>query len=305
MDSGTLRSFLRICELGSFGRAAQVLNTSQPTLSRRIALLEREMQAQLFARHQRGVSLTPAGRALEKRALRLVRQMDELHEELATLAGEPSGTLAIGLAPSLISIVGGPLIERFSKSFPRVELFVFEGIANEMEEKIASGELDIALLLPIRARLSDVAVRGLASEQMVLAAAARDGLPASPATVDDLARRPLILYRLPNYSRWMVEIAFQQRAQSPRVVAEVNSLPMMLELARRGVGAVILPRSAIEQDVAAGALHAVPISGMRVEWTLAVARQREGTVTAQAMIDCLNDIVRERIRSGAWEAALV
>ena len=305
MDSDTLRSFLRICELGSFGRAAQVLNTSQPTLSRRIALLEREMQAEIFVRHQRGVSLTPAGRALERRALRLVRQMDELHEELVTLTREPGGTLAIGLAPSLISIVGGPLIEKFSTSFPRVELFVFEGIANEMEEKVASGELDIALLLPLRSRLSDVAVRGLAREQMVLAGAARGGLPDSSATVDDLARQPLILYKLPNYSRWMVEIAFQQRALSPRVVAEVNSLPMMLELARRGVGSVILPRSAIEHDVAAGTLHAVPIRGMQVEWTLAVARDREDSVTARAMIDCLRDIVRAQIRGGAWEATLI
>lgn len=305
MDSDMLRSFLRIAELGSFGRAAQVLNTSQPTLSRRVALLEREMQAPLFVRNQRGVSLTPAGRALERRARRLVRQMDELREDVAASAGEPGGTLAIGLAPSLISIVGGPLIARFNEAFPRVALFVVEGIANEMEEKVASGELDIALLLPIRARLSDVVVRAVASEQMTLACARRDDLPDRWASVDDLARQPLILYRLPNYSRWMVEIAFQHRALSPKVVAEVSSMPMMLELARRGVGSVILPRSAIERDVAMGTLHAVPVRGMRVEWTLAIARERADSVTVRAMIDSLQAIVREQIGSGAWEATLL
>ena len=83
MDSETLRFFLRVSELGSFGRAAQSLNISQPTLSRRIALLEREVRAQVFVRHQRGVSLT----ANEHAAAVIVSDRGGARERLARDAG--------------------------------------------------------------------------------------------------------------------------------------------------------------------------------------------------------------------------
>ena len=163
MDSETLRFFLRVSELGSFGRAAQVLNISQPTLSRRIALLEREVRAQVFVRHQRGVSLTPSGLALERRAASLMQQLQHLHEDVSVSSREPSGLLALGLPPSLVTVVSGPLIEAYKRSCPRVELFIFEGITDELEEKLANGELDIALMLPIRSKLRNVTVRPLAT----------------------------------------------------------------------------------------------------------------------------------------------
>jgi LysR family nitrogen assimilation transcriptional regulator len=301
MDSETLRFFLRISELGSFGRAAQVLNISQPTLSRRIALLEREMRTQIFVRHQRGVALTPAGAALRRRALNLVRQLDDLHGEALASTREPSGTLTLGLPPSLITVVNGPLIERYRRSYPQVELFIFEGITNELEEKMANGDLDIALMFPIRAKLRNISVKALASEQMVCARA--QNFQSKPwLTIDDLAALPLILYRLPNYIRWMIEIALQQRGLTPKVVAEVNSLPMLLELARRDVGSVILPRSAVAHDLALKTLQATPVRGMSVKWTLAVAREREQSLAVKALVVSLHEIIKKQIRTGNWKA---
>src|SRR5689334_20427324 len=141
MDAQSLRCFLRIAELGSFGRAAQVLNLTQPTLSRRIALLERELRAQLFVRHQRGISLTPAGQTLSTRALSVVRQLDELQEDVATLDREPSGSVALGLPPSLVGVINGPLVEMYCRKFPRVNLFIHEGISNLVGDKLIDGEL--------------------------------------------------------------------------------------------------------------------------------------------------------------------
>jgi LysR family transcriptional regulator, nitrogen assimilation regulatory protein len=304
MDSETLRFFLRVSELGSFGRAAQVLNTSQPTLSRRIALLEREVGAQVFVRHQRGVSLTPSGLALERRAASLMQQLQHLHEEVGVSTREPSGSLALGLPPSLVTAVSGPLIEAYRRSCPRVDLFIFEGITDELEEKLANGELDIALMFPIRSKLHNVTVRPLASEQM----ACVQGSPKFPGkqwvTVADMSDLPLILYRLPNYVRWLVELAFQRHGLSPNVVAEVNSLPMLLELSRQNVGFGILPMSAAAHDIRSGALHGNPVRGMPVKWTLAVARERKGSLAVKALLSCLDDIVKKQIQSGKWKATL-
>jgi LysR family transcriptional regulator, nitrogen assimilation regulatory protein len=60
MDLRLLQAFIRIAELGSFGRAAEALNQTQPTVSRQIAALEQEVGNRLFVRHRHGVSLTQA-----------------------------------------------------------------------------------------------------------------------------------------------------------------------------------------------------------------------------------------------------
>ncbi|WP_424630314.1 LysR family transcriptional regulator [Bradyrhizobium sp. SYSU BS000235] len=304
MDAQSLRCFLRIAELGSFGRAAQVLNLTQPTLSRRIALLERELHAQLFVRHQRGISLTPAGLTLSTRALSVVRQLDELQEDVAALDREPSGSVAIGLPPSLVAVINGPLIEMYCRKFPRVNLFIHEGISNLVGEKLIDGELDMALMFSTRSHLRNTSVKILAIEEMVLASAPACSPSKSRLTMSDISALPLVLYRLPNYIRWRVDVAFQQLDLQPNIAAETNTLLMLLELARRGVGSAILPRAAVQHDVSLGLLTAIPIRGMSVKWMLAISRDREHTPAIQELIKCIEALTLKQIKAGKWRASL-
>jgi LysR family transcriptional regulator, nitrogen assimilation regulatory protein len=302
MDSESLRCFLRIAELGSFGRAAQVLNLTQPTLSRRIASLEHELHAQLFVRHQRGVSLTPAGVALGQRAQNLVRQLEELHDEVNLVDREPSGKVAVGLPPSLLKVVNGPLVESYRKKFPRVTLDAYEGISNFLEEKLVNGELDVALMFATRSRLRNASTKILAAEEMVLAKTGDAISQKAWTTVDDVASLPLILYKLPNHIRWRVDVAFQQRGLTPNIVVEVNTISMLLEFARRGVGAVIVPRSAVVHDVEEKTLVATPIRNLSVQWMLAVSRDREHLPAVKALAHHIESLIRAQIKAGRWGA---
>jgi LysR family transcriptional regulator, nitrogen assimilation regulatory protein len=305
MDSESLRCFMRIVEQGSFGRAAQVLNLTQPTLSRRIAALEHELRAQLFVRHQRGVSLTPAGIALGQRAQSLVRQLEELHDEVNLLDKEPSGSVAVGLPPSLLKVVNGPLVESYRKKFPRVMLSAHEGISNVLEEKLVNGELDVALMFATRYKLRNASTRVLAEEEMVLAKTGDAISPKASVTIDDIASLPLILYKLPNFIRWRVDVAFQQRGLTPNIVVEVNTISMLLEFARRGVGAVIAPRSAFVQDVEEKTLIATPIRGLAVQWMLAVSHDREHLLGVKALASHIENLIRAQIKAGRWGARIV
>jgi LysR family transcriptional regulator, nitrogen assimilation regulatory protein len=302
MDSVSLRCFLRIAELGSFGRAAQVLNLAQPTLSRRIASLEHELQAQLFVRHQRGVSLTPAGAALSHRAQSLVRQLEELRDEVNLLDREPSGAVAVGLPPSLLKVVNGPLVESYRKRFPRVMLNVHEGLSNLLEEKLVNGDLDVALMFATRSRLRNASTKVLAAEEIVLAKAGNAVSQNEWITIENIEKLPLVLYKLPNYIRWRVDVAFQQRGLKPNIVVEVNTIPMLLEFARRGVGAVIVPRSAVVHDVEEKSLVATPIRGLTVRWMLAVSRDREHLPAVKALANEIESLVHAQIKAGRWGA---
>ncbi|QDM25944.1 LysR family transcriptional regulator [Tardiphaga sp. vice304] len=304
MDAQSLRCFLRIAELGSFGKAAHALNVTQPTLSRRIALLESELRTKLFVRHQRGVNLTPSGLALVTRALGVARQLDELQEDIKTLDQEPSGSLAIGLPPSLVAVLNGPLVQAYSSKYPRVDLFIYESISDVLGEKLACGDLDVALMFSTRSRLRNVSTKVLAIEEIVLASSPHCSPAKTRLTMSDISKLPLVLYRLPNYIRWRVDIAFQQQNIKPVVRSETNTLPMLLELARRGVGSAILPRSAVEHDVSLNRLMAIPIRGMSVTWTLAVSRNREHSAAVRALIKCIEELVLKQIKAERWKATL-
>jgi LysR family transcriptional regulator, nitrogen assimilation regulatory protein len=302
MDTEALRCFLRIAELGSFGKAAQALNVTQPTLSRRMRMLERELSAQLFARHQSGISLTPAGVALSKKALNIVRQLEGMHDEIELFDREPSGSVAVGLPPSLMGVLNGPLVAMYCERYPRVRLVIHEGINNLIEEKLVSGDIDVAIMFGTRSHKRYTTIKLLATEELVLANTKTKGRSDGYLKLDDVSELPLILYSRPNHIRWLVDAAFRQRGLLPRIAAEVDTLPMMIELARRNVGSVILPRSAVVLDVAAKRLVATRIRGMSVKWTLAVSREHERSHAVKALVACVEGLARKQIDSGKWAA---
>src|SRR5258706_5536703 len=99
MDLRLLQAFIRIAELGSFGRAAEALNQTQPTVSRQIAALEQEVGGRLFMRHRHGVSLTPAGVVFRDHAMQALRSLDQARGDITAQAKEPTGTVSLGLPP--------------------------------------------------------------------------------------------------------------------------------------------------------------------------------------------------------------
>lgn len=304
MDTLSLSSFLRVAELGSFGKAAHSLHVSQPTLTRRIALLEKQLGVRLFLRTPRGVIRTPAGAMLQKRARELLRQHEEIEAELLTTAGRLAGILAIGLPPSLLNPLNVPIIESFCREHPGVRLSIHEDITNVMEEKLVAGTLDIAIMIAARTRLRGVLLRTLATEPLFLARARTARCqPRRALTIHDIAEMPLILSQRPNNIRWRMETSFHQKGLVPKIVAEANTLSMLMELARRGLGSVVLPKSALKEEDLKLRLVATPIVGLSLRWVLAIAAERRTSPPVIAMAETIHAMVRRQIDGGVWQAS--
>ena len=122
----SLPHFVAVAEELHFGRAAERLGLSQPPLSRRIQLLEKELAAQLFRRNRHKVELTQAGEVLLKRARTLLSQADEMAEEVHRIAQGPSSRLRIGFVNSTLHSVLPPVMQEFSHKYPDVELVLSE-----------------------------------------------------------------------------------------------------------------------------------------------------------------------------------
>src|SRR5579875_2626392 len=141
-----------IAEERHFTRAAARLHLAQPSLSRQIRLLERELGVVLFHRGpgQGPVTMTAEGEALLPFMRRVLADVEATGHEARALAGMASGRLSIGATPSLITSVLAPALVDFHGQHPGIELQVVEAGSRQLVGQLAVGEVDLALVvLPI------------------------------------------------------------------------------------------------------------------------------------------------------------
>jgi LysR family hydrogen peroxide-inducible transcriptional activator len=152
MDLRQLRYFLAVARAGSFSRAAEAENISQPALSEQIRKLESSLGAPLFERLARGVRLTPAGERLLVHAQKILREVSDARQSLEALRTRVAGRLAVGAIPTVFPYLLAPRIEEFRRSYPEVELRLVEDVTARLLEGLFAGDLDLAIVsLPLRA----------------------------------------------------------------------------------------------------------------------------------------------------------
>jgi LysR family transcriptional regulator, nitrogen assimilation regulatory protein len=301
MDIRSLTHFQKVAELGSITRAAADLDMAQPGLSRDIALLERELGTKLFTRQARGMQLTEAGRILQQRALALIRQIGDLREDIAAESSAPSGRVSLGLPISMIDVLTGPFVERFTRAFPRVLLNVYEGISDQLEALVRHGEVDIAILIALRRPIPNADVRPLMTEQLYLIGPRNSGLSVKkPVDWTSLNGRVMILHSPPNYLRLRMDQVTHQKGLDFRVAAEVSTLPLMLRLVEKGVGYGVMPLCAIREALSENRLSAAPMRNVYVTWTLAVTRERPDARAIPEAVRIINEMINEQARRGTW-----
>src|SRR6188768_2361572 len=146
MDLRQLEYFVRIAELGSFTRAANVLDVAQPALSRQVRLLEVELRQSLLLRNGRGVTTTEAGKVLLEHGRGILHQVERAREDLGRVGGTLAGRVAIGLPPTVARMMAVELTREFRRRLPNAALSIIEGLSVSMQERLIAGRLDIALL---------------------------------------------------------------------------------------------------------------------------------------------------------------
>ncbi|RLP06337.1 LysR family transcriptional regulator [Propionibacterium australiense] len=147
MEIRTLRSFLAIAREGSMTRAAEQLHLTQPTLSKQMKTLERELGQRLFVRHSSSVGLTDEGRLLRDRADDLVRMADRIEREFSALDDVTGGDLHLGLAEShQVSLIARE-IRRLKRACPGLRYHITSGDTEQVTEKLDRGVLDFAALV--------------------------------------------------------------------------------------------------------------------------------------------------------------
>ncbi len=144
MEIRHLKYMLAVAEEGHFNLAAKRLHIAQPALSQNIRQLEEEIDAKLFARTTRSVSLTEAGRVFYHEAYKALDQFDNVPRSARRVSSGEAGTIAIGFTATSIY---GPLrstIRRFHRRYPEVQIITRECSARTLLDRLHDGEIDVA-----------------------------------------------------------------------------------------------------------------------------------------------------------------
>lgn len=290
MDLKQIEYFVRVAELGSFTRAAAVLNIAQPALSRQVRLLEVELRQNLLVRNGRGAVPTETGKLLLEHGRGILHQVERAREELGRVRGALAGRVAIGLPTSVARVMTVPLTRAFRHELPEVRLSISEGLSGAILGGLNSGHLDLVVLYNAQpSRETDVA--HLLDEELVLVRARPPGLledpPPGPIALSEVARLPLVIPTRPNAIRMHVESEMAQIGCTPQVALEIDGVSAILDLVADGAGCAVLSRNALLNSPRPSAYTAQAIGTppLRIALSLATSLQRPSTQMQKAALD--------------------
>jgi DNA-binding transcriptional LysR family regulator len=306
MDIRQLRTFSCVAELGSLSKASDTLRVAQPALSRQIKLLEHELRAELFTRNGRGMVLTDAGRLLLARTAGIVRQLDQVRDEIQSAGGPPSGRVVLGLVPTVSCVISARLARRTVDRYPGISLCIVESYSGHLMEWLHRGEMDLALIYGPSSDLH-LTVQSLGRDNVVAVGPRGSGL-AQKKQVDIgwLLRQRLVLPSHSHGLRALIEQAAAKKKLKLDVKLEADSFRVLTSLVEEGLGFTLLPPSSVRNEVASGRLETAAIAKpapMR-ELTLASPIDHPGSTAIALVSELLRDELIACREEGLWDIKL-
>lgn len=286
-DWNDLRYFLAIARTGTLARAASELDINATTVGRRLAALEEAVQTRLFDRTPEGYALTPAGRDLLQRAVRMEEEAFALEREVVGADQRMSGTVRVTATEMIATRFIMPRLHQFRTLHPEIAI---ELECSHRHVSLMRREADIALRLA-RPREENVVTRRLADIPLALYAAPRylesRGAPKDPER--SLSGHDLVLFA--DTRAFTLENAWlDPRIEGARVVMRSDSVSSIFTAALAGAGIALLPRAAAEREPGLTRIATTTAPEPRVIWQT-VHQDLQKNARIRAVMAFLADIL--------------
>ena len=286
-------------------RAALDLDLVQSALSQQISRLEGELATRLLQRNSKGVVPTEAGLAFFREA-----QLTLRHAEQAVRAAQQSrlsGTVSVGLASTTAAVLGVPLMRAMRERYPDVRLHLVESMSGHLTSMLNARQLDLAVLFDT-GDARRWSVMPLLEEKLYLMRPRRAGEAdaAASTTMAQLEGVALILPTGAHGLRSTLDTAFARVGFKPELVAEVDSLTMLMDAVCAGLGATVQPWAALGRaQNAAQCLQWAEITDAQVHRSNALCSLSDDELSPAALATrvVLADCARTLVRSGQWQGA--
>ncbi|MGP1613702.1 MAG: LysR substrate-binding domain-containing protein [Pollutimonas bauzanensis] len=303
MELKQLEYFIKAVELGSLSKAAYAMHIAQSAFSLHIARLEKEVGCQLFTRSSQGVVPTERGLRFYRQARGALIQINGLKLIGRGAEGNVQGHVTLGVPVSVAQMLSVDFVGALRKRYPGIMLCMIEYPSSHLAELLVNRRLDLALLYVEQVPRGIDALPVLVEDFYVIDAAA--GWTAKERRLRTLHRQPVVLPAVPNSVRTNLERACSALDIELNVVAECSSPATMIRLAQAGIGATVLPLSALHScpDMK-GTVPALLIEPT-LSRTLALCRATEAPKEPPllAVQETLLAVFHRLLHSGGWQGA--
>lgn len=253
IDFKQIEAFIWVAELGGFSAAAEKLNTTQPSISQRIASFERELSTRVFDRGARGIKLTDKGQELLSHAQRLLEQRNEMLR-VAKSSSVIQGTFHLGTAETLVHTWLPLLIEELHLQYPALNIEIHVDTSQVLREKLLNYQLDLAFFVGTE---TDNNSEYIPIGEYPLAWVASPNLQLHNRTlsISDLGVYPVITYPVGSLPyRIVTQILEEEKIPAPRIYG-CASLSTIVHMTARGMGVSVLPPLLVKDSISQGKLQ--------------------------------------------------
>jgi DNA-binding transcriptional LysR family regulator len=233
MKQQQILALVKIADTGSIRGAAELMNTSQSALTRAMRELEESLGAEILNRSYRGVSFTPAGEALLKRARLIVETIERAQQEVRQISAGKGAKVAVAITPVVAATVLGDIYRQFKLQMPDAQLVFTEGLLTSIVPGLIEGRLDFGVAIASQAALpSELIFDPLAD--VLNAVAGREGHPLAGANSwSELLEAPWVLNQtLGSSSNAFLDWLETEGLGRPKEVVQCTSPQIMLEMMR-------------------------------------------------------------------------
>lgn len=285
-----IRIFVSVYQEESITRAAEKLHMTQPATSLAIHEMEEYYHTKLFERSGRGIRVTSAGTRLYPSAARLLSLYDEMDAEMKNW--DTSGRLRIGSSISIGSCILPQLINRFSKKYPELELYVKVDSSDVIEQNILENHLDFALIEgSVHSEKLNSSV--FLDDELVPVCSRFHPLAGAEDIELDSLKKEHFLMREPNSgTRQLADSSFALKNFQIKPTWESTSTAALINAVSIGLGISILPKRMLEKQLRMHQIASFTIRDLdlRRHYSLIYHENKFVSPTMQEFFDMLEDI---------------
>jgi LysR family hydrogen peroxide-inducible transcriptional activator len=269
-----LQYAVAVAESLSFRKAAERCGVSQPSLSAQLAQMEEALGVRLFERDRRRVLVTGAGREIIERARLILREADDLLEHSRRSADPLSGTLRIGVIPTISPYLLPKLTAVLHEAYPRLTVLWVEDKTEALVRRLDGGTLDAAFMA-LAADIGDVDREIIGSDPFVLATPVGHplGAKAASAKPSELKGENVLLLD-DGHCFGKQALAFCANAKAHELEFRATSLSTLAQMVAGGAGVTLLPELAVATETKRAELSIRPFAQPAPKRTLALVWRR-------------------------------
>lgn len=235
-----LEVFLKVVETASFTKAGEQIGLSQSAVSQAVAALESELNIKLLNRNRNGVSLTKIGERIAGLIRDLIKIKTKIINEATGITGIETGTIRIGSISSMSAKLLPGLISSFKKRFPGVDVILYEGSYEEVNNWIKLSVVDVGVVAEEKHEFDFIP---LLQDKMVVFVPEKHPLSnQSEIHLKEIADEPFIM---PKECGRVLRSIFKKQGISPNIQFEVSDIATIIAMVQEGVGNTILPEMGI------------------------------------------------------------